>query len=444
MYVEIDDSEMAMALLNGLPEPYDALISALDALGTEKETLKFDHVKARVMHEEQRIDIRHAESAKKAETAALMMQHRVPNRERPRCTHCKKLGHTEPKCWKKYPHLNPHKKQQEVNAFVASGKDDDPTEICLLANHTKSRKLSDWFIDSGCSNHMTHDKSLFSSFVQVPGSSTDTVQLGNGNQARIAGRGTVNVRIDLNGKTKNCSLMNTLYVPELDYNLLSVPTLDKKNFSTTFEKKRCLIRSERKLFATGSMSGNLYKLDMNDGRNSNKAAFFSKDLRTWHRRLAHIDPRTIQKMCGQGTVTGIDLTRADEAELNCDDCVLGKGHRAPIPKTSASRTSKLLEIVHSDVNGPFEVPSIGGSRYFITFIDDYSRWTEVYMMRNKSEALKCFTKFHKAAEKHTGNRIMEMNTVLPADTPRNSRHYARIMEASTFQMRSKAILLTME
>ncbi len=64
--------------------------------------------------------------------------------------------------------------------------------------------------------------------------------------------------------------------------------------------------------------------------------------------------------------------------------------------------------MHYDVLGPVNVPSLGGSRYFITFIDDYSKWTTVYTMRNKSESLECFKKFHMYAETHTGNILQRL------------------------------------
>ena len=74
MNVTIDESEMAMALLNGLPDQYNSLISALDAIGNEDDKLEFDHVKARIMQEEQRMSMRITDSTIKAETAALLSQ----------------------------------------------------------------------------------------------------------------------------------------------------------------------------------------------------------------------------------------------------------------------------------------------------------------------------------------------------------------------------------
>jgi len=72
MYVTIDDSEMAMTLLCGLPDPYDPLISSLDAIGTEETVLEFDHVKSRVMQKEQRINLRTSAATSKSEVGALV------------------------------------------------------------------------------------------------------------------------------------------------------------------------------------------------------------------------------------------------------------------------------------------------------------------------------------------------------------------------------------
>ena len=90
---------------------------------------------------------------------------------------------------------------------------------------------------------------------------------------------------------------------------------------------------------------------------------------------------------------------------HCAGCIFGKSHRHPFPKRSTRRASKLLELVHSDVLGPLEVKSIGGSQYFITFIDDYSNWTCVYTMAKKSEALNRFKEYKAMTERHTSRAL---------------------------------------
>jgi hypothetical protein len=60
-----------------------------------------------------------------------------------------------------------------------------------------------------------------------------------------------------------------------------------------------------------------------------------------------------------------------------------KSHRVPFEKSKAKRASGLLELVHSDVCGPMQVPSMGGSRDFVTFTDDHSKWSEVFFHEDK-------------------------------------------------------------
>ncbi len=107
-----------------------------------------------------------------------------------------------------------------------------------------------------------------------------------------------------------------------------------------------------------------------------------------------------------------------ETSHSCVGCIYGKGHQAPIPKKSTSPSSAQLELVHSDVLGPVDVPSLGGSRYFITFIDDFSKWTTIFTMQNKSDSFECFKKFHKYAETHTGNKLQSLQ-VLKYTSDRN-------------------------
>ena len=88
----------------------------------------------------------------------------------------------------------------------------------------------------------------------------------------------------------------------------------------------------------------------------------------------------------------------------------GKNHRQPFPKKSERETSQPLELVHSDICGPMQVESVGGSKYFVTFIDDYSKYTTVYMISNRSEALEKFMEFVQMAENFTGLQVKELRS----------------------------------
>lgn len=69
----------------------------------------------------------------------------------------------------------------------------------------------------------------------------------------------------------------------------------------------------------------------------------------------------------------------------CEGCVLGKQARTSFPREARYRAKKPLELIHTDICGPITPMSLGGHRYFRTFIDDYSRITWVYFLKEKSE-----------------------------------------------------------
>ena len=72
-----------------------------------------------------------------------------------------------------------------------------------------------------------------------------------------------------------------------------------------------------------------------------------------------------------------------EKDSVCEACVLGKQHRSPYPRGFAERATEPFELIHSDVCGPMSVSSFGGSRYYVTFIDDYTRYTCIYFLKSK-------------------------------------------------------------
>lgn len=122
MGVNIDDQEMAMTLLNGLPERFDGLISALDALGDDEKLFTFEFVKSRCQQEEQRHIQRDKDNLQRSETAALLAR----NRRKGMCKHCGKHADSN-KCFIKYPHLRPEwiKRKEAERAAQALLADDE-------------------------------------------------------------------------------------------------------------------------------------------------------------------------------------------------------------------------------------------------------------------------------------------------------------------------------
>ena len=404
MSVNIDDAEMAMAMLNGLPERFDGLISALDAIGDDNEVFTFEYVISRCQQEEQRHIQRISAAQKKSETAALLA-----TSSKPPCIHCGG-SHRSNRCWKKFPHLRPGYNRNK--ALNARENNDESIEIALFglqvekslgAKHGPFAQSSKhWYIDSGCTSHMTHDRSLFITYSEV---SSSPVDLGAGSWAEIKGVGDILISLQVHGKIRQCRIKNVKHVPKLRYQLLSVRSMAKLGIRTIFDLDNVYLREKTngKLLATGSSHNNLYALDIvRDSVPKHKALLANLDL--WHQRLAHINAETIKNISTHGVVKGIDIKPAAKI-TNCTGCILGKSHRSPFPKMSGRKSSNILDLVHSDVLGPVEVPSIGGSRYIITFIDDHSKWIAEYTMRKKSEALSRFIEFKAYAENQFNKKI---------------------------------------
>jgi len=97
------------------------------------------------------------------------------------------------------------------------------------------------------------------------------------------------------------------------------------------------------------------------------------------------------------------------SKINCETCAKCKIHVRPF-KPSMTCEKKILSLIHSDICGPINVESVGGARYFLTFIDDYSRYMEVVMLHNKSDALQVFKNYKCKVENLTGKRIKKLHT----------------------------------
>jgi len=100
------------------------------------------------------------------------------------------------------------------------------------------------------------------------------------------------------------------------------------------------------------------------------------------------------------------MPHIDHPDKVCESNVFNKHHKASFAKKVNWKANKPLELIHIDVCGPIKPMSTGHNRYFLTFIDDYSRKTWVYFLKRKSEVLNCFKDFKIIVEKQSGYNII--------------------------------------
>ncbi|XP_074378708.1 uncharacterized protein LOC141720258 [Apium graveolens] len=123
----------------------------------------------------------------------------------------------------------------------------------------------------------------------------------------------------------------------------------------------------------------------------------------WHLRYGHLVFSGLKLLSKTKMVDG--MPEINEPENLCEVCVKGKQHRQSFPVGKSWRARRPLEIVHTDIVGLFDISSLGGNRYYLTFIDDFSRKSWVYIIKEKSEALDKFQEFKALAEKQSGHYL---------------------------------------
>ncbi|KRZ93244.1 Retrovirus-related Pol polyprotein from transposon TNT 1-94 [Trichinella sp. T8] len=224
---------------------------------------------------------------------------------------------------------------------------DKTSEISLCIG---GRSNSKWCLDSGASSHMCSNKEMFLSVKNIK----RTLSLANNKATEIMGTGTANLEIPGSDEMRSVKLHNTLYIPDLRSNLLSVAKI-----------------TENPTFIAATAESKL------------------STLMEWHRRLGHLNERSL-----------LELTRHEK----------GKQTQSPFPKSQTKRRCRPLELIHTDICGPVRQNSIGGSKYFVTFIDDHSRWCEIYFLKNRNEVLDAFMDFKSHAENQTGNKIKTLRS----------------------------------
>jgi len=116
----------------------------------------------------------------------------------------------------------------------------------------------------------------------------------------------------------------------------------------------------------------------------------------WHLHFGHLNYQSLENLSKRNLVHGLPYIH--HPNQLCEACIFGKNHRIPFVKESW-RTKFPLELVHIDVCGPMNISSIGGNKYFLTFIDDFSRKTWIYLLKRKDEVFHCFKIFKTFVER---------------------------------------------
>ncbi|GJV90478.1 retrovirus-related pol polyprotein from transposon TNT 1-94 [Tanacetum coccineum] len=236
-----------------------------------------------------------------------------------------------------------------------------------------------WYLDSGCSKHMTGNRSQLMNFVSI---CQGIVRFGNDHIVRIVGYGDCQLG--------NLTISRVYYVEGLGHNLFSVGQFCDGDLKVAFRKNNYFIRNlEGVDLLSGSRDTNLYTISLDDMLKTYPICLLSKASKTkswlWHCRLSHLNFGTINKLAKDGLTRGIPRLKFQKDHL-CFAYALGKSKKSSHQPKAKDTNQEKLYLLHMDLCGLMCMASINGKRYILVIVDDYSRFTWVRFLRTKDEA----------------------------------------------------------
>ena len=347
------------------------------------------------------------------------------------CFYCQKKGHVMDVCKSKKRGDPPAPKPETAAAVTPSA---DGSHTMTIENYwmagDPSGHLSalDWVVDGGCTRHLCGRRELFVSYTPYV-TKQKKVRGFNGKEWFAAGYGNVRLMARLpDGETAVIILQDAIHLPGT-FNLISQSVLMDKDVKVESINHYGLnlYSPNGKLIATAPQIGGLFVLDLELGNSQpprdagvvgtyedvagivalravgHGSSAEASRLILWHRRLAHLGLKGLEKL----PLVAIDVPRL-HGMCECDNCVKCKLARKPFMPTTLHATQRL-ELVHSDICGPLET-AIGGGRYMLLFIDDATRHTDQYILKNKSEALQRFQEWKALRERESGLLVKHLRT----------------------------------
>lgn len=348
------------------------------------------------------------------DTSAILAVASKPSKSDKYCNYCRRTGHVISECRKlKYKNNKdsgtPPKGQFQNRSYHTTGAvTDDPSPTFslrevesllrqLAGNSSTSSPppapdittssalsitpgtLNSWFYDSGCCNHMTYDSAMFTSNINPVKTSVHTA---NNSKLNVSHTGDIS--------TASLALSDAFLVPQLTLNLISVGQLCELGFEVYFSKRGCVVQDPQtgQIIGTGRRVGRLFQLIslmVPPKAVVRCGAMISPEI--WHSRLGHVSHSRLRSLASSGVLGHLNANKVD-----CQSCQLAKFHALPF-NNNDSISQAPFDLVHSDIWGPSPTTTMGGSHYFVIFVDDFSRYTWIYLLKSRSELQQVYYNF---------------------------------------------------
>ena len=236
----------------------------------------------------------------------------------------------------------------------------------MIAGVSCSRwKEKKWYVDSGCSRHMIGNKEYFITLEAKEG----VVTFGDNDKGHIIESDKICIT--------PIFIENVLLVDNLKHNILSISQLCDKGFKVVFESLMCIVTSpiDNSITLIEHRHRNVYIVDLDD-HFTKKSQFLVAmnakiNKKSW---LWHANMNLISKLIKKDLVKGLPKLDFEKDKI-CDACQFGKQIRNSFESKNIVSTSRPLELLHMNLFGPTRTTSLGGKKYGLVIIDDFSRFT---------------------------------------------------------------------
>jgi hypothetical protein len=414
------ESELTLHILAGLSAEYDSLVTSIT---TRVEPVSLEDLYAHLLTYEQRLEQNHmttdlavssvnvAQRQGSSNNFSKQQRNFPPNNytsgrrgrgppqffhnasstsQRPTCQLCHKPGHTASTCFHRFDH---------AYECVPS-----PPSAFHITSSSPSQDMN-WYPDTAATHHLTNDLSNLN-MQSEEYTGNEQIRVGNGQGLDILHSGLAS----LPTAKKIFSLKSLLHVPDIQKNLISVNQFTRdNNVSIEFHPFDFRVKDlcTGTLLLKGPSKNGLYPWPSSSSISSPPTAFMGErvSVDSWHRRLGHPALRIVQQVISKHSIPVLSNKSSDV----CSACQQGKMHRLHFGSTSSVSNSPL-NLLFLDVWGPAPLLSINNKRYYLSIVDDFSRYSWLFPMTLKSDALSIFLKFQTLVENYFETTIKSVQT----------------------------------
>ncbi|KAK9806822.1 hypothetical protein WJX72_003845 [[Myrmecia] bisecta] len=416
---DVKDEDLVLYVLRGLPAQYNTVVTLLTV---SDDKLDLDNVLAKLLTIEQTSApveetkayysgswsqgrggayARHAHDNNQAARVAA-----TRGREQRICHYCGIKGHLKKDCRKMAQDHTTQPRPTTTPALVSRPGQRGNVERNVAFTTAPAVDPTEWILDSGASRHVSGDVERLINVRPAPQGAGITTATGALAEARCVGdmvlSGLQGLHVD------KLILRGVLGVPGSSVNLISIFQVLESGADMKVAADRLDIFKDGQPVLTAPQRAGVWSLRAEPARAL--AAKVTPEL--WHRRFGHLGYDNLAKLSERDMIKGISVTPAEfkeAAAVPCEPCIKAKQHKLPHPPSN-SDTRAPLELLHMDVCGPIQVPSLGGSVYLATFLDDYSKLSIVRPLHSKAEVAAEVMAVIELLENQLGSKVLVART----------------------------------